>query len=308
MIPSFFLILYNYFTIKEEIFVKKGMLLVLLALLAACSTTSVAASLPEDEFLVIAHRGASAYAPEHSLLSYGLAVQMEADYIELDVHMTKDGELVSMHDSIVHLPNGRKTIAQVDFQELKDVQRESSYDGKLPVSFPLDIDPLRIVSTEEIFSYFQDDVNYYIELKTPASYPGIEEALLGQLLEFGLLPLEDTEMPKVILQSFDANSLKKIHEQEQAIPLIQLYSAKNETMLTQKSLENVAKYASGIGVDKTVVTEELVEIAHEEGLHVHPFTVNKEKDIRRMIEIGADGIFTDVPDVAVKVLKELRED
>ncbi|WP_160327675.1 glycerophosphodiester phosphodiesterase family protein, partial [Sporosarcina koreensis] len=223
-----------------------------------------------------------------------------------DVHMTKDGELVSMHDPFVHLPHGRKTIAEVDFQELKKVQRESDYDGKLPVSLPEGIDPLRIVSTEEIFSYFQDDVNYYIELKTPASYPGIEEALLGQLREFGLLADEDAELPKVILQSFNGASLKKIHEQEPAIPLIQLYSLKNETMLTKKRLETVAEYASGIGVDKTVVTEELVELAHDEDLHIHPFTVNEEKEIRRMIEIGADGIFTDVPDVAVKVLEEIQ--
>ena len=285
---------------------KKGILLGLLILLSACSTASVAASLPADKFLIIAHRGASAYAPEHSLLSYGLAVQMKADYIELDVHMTKDGELVSMHDPFVHLPHGRKTIAEVDFQELKKVQRESDYDGKLPVSLPEGIDPLRIVSTEEIFSYFQDDVNYYIELKTPASYPGIEEALLGQLREFGLLADEDAELPKVILQSFNAASLKKIHEREPAIPLIQLYSLKNETMLTKKRLETVAEYASGIGVDKKVVTEELVELAHDEDLHIHPFTVNEEKEIRRMIEIGADGIFTDVPDVAVKVLEEIQ--
>ncbi|MCG7344280.1 hypothetical protein MHZ92_09050 [Sporosarcina sp. ACRSL] len=286
---------------------KKGILLCLLILLSACSTASEAASLPADKFLIIAHRGASAYAPEHSMLSYALAVQMEADYIELDVHMTKDGELVSMHDPFVHLPNGRKQIAQVDFQELKNVPRETDYEGKLTVSFPVGIDPLRIVSTEEVFSYFQKDVNYYIELKTPASYPGIEEALLGQLREFGLLT-EDGELPKVILQSFDPSSLRKIHEQEPAIPLIQLYSSKNETMLTKNRLQKVAEYASGIGVDKTVVTKELVELAHEVELHVHPFTVNEEKEIRQMIDIGADGIFTDVPDVAVKVLKELSEE
>lgn len=308
MIPSFFLILYNYFTFKGEIFVKKGILLSLLLLLGACSTASVAASLPADKFLIIAHRGASAYAPEHSLLSYGLAVQMKADYIELDVHMTKDGELVSMHDPFVHLPDGRKQIAEVDFQDLKKVQRESDFDGKLAVSLPEGIDPLRIVSTEEIFSYFQNDVNYYIELKSPASYPGIEEALFGQLREFGLLPLEDAELPKVILQSFDAASLKKVHEQEPAIPLIQLYSAKNETMLTKKRLGKVAEYASGIGVDKSVVTVELVELVHGADLHIHPFTVNEEDEIRRMIEIGADGIFTDVPDVAVEVLEEMRGD
>ncbi|MCM3743946.1 hypothetical protein M3193_07295 [Sporosarcina luteola] len=285
---------------------KKGVLLSLLILLSACSTASEAASLPVDKFLIIAHRGASAYAPEHSFLSYGLAVQMKADYIELDVHMTKDGELVSMHDPFVHLPNGIKQIAEVDFHELKKVHRESKFDGKLAVSLPEGIDPLRIVTTEEIFSYFQDDVNYYIELKSPASYPGIEDALLGQLRAFGLLPLADTELPKVILQSFDARSLKSIHEQEPAIPLIQLYSIKNETTLTKIRLEKVAEYASGIGVDKSVVTEELVELAHDEDLHVHPFTVNEEKEIRRMIEIGADGIFTDVPDVAVEIVEEMR--
>lgn len=285
---------------------KKGILLGLLILLSACSTASVAASLPADKFLIIAHRGASAYAPEHSLLSYGLAVQMKADYIELDVHMTKDGELVSMHDPFVHLPHGRQTVAEVDFQELKKVHRESDYNGKLPVSLPEGIDPLRIVSTEEIFSYFQDDVNYYIELKSPTSYPGIEEVLLEQLREFGLLSVEDAELPKVILQSFNAASLKKIHEEEPTIPLIQLYSLKNETMLTKKRLEKVAEYASGIGVDKTVVTEDLVELAHDEDLHVHPFTVNEEKEIRRMVEIGVDGIFTDVPDVAVKVVEEFQ--
>lgn len=287
---------------------KKGILLSLLILLSACSTASVAATLPADKFLIIAHRGASAYAPEHSLLSYGLAVQMKADYIELDVHMTKDGELVSMHDSFVHLPEGNKRIAEVDFHELKMVHREFDGDGKLPVSFPESIDPLRIVSTEEIFSYFQDDVNYYIELKSPASYPGIEDALLGQLMEFGLLPLQDEEMPKVILQSFDAHSLKKLHDQAPAIPLIQLYSVKNETMLTKKRLKKVALYAAGIGVDKSVVTEELVELAHDEDLHVHPFTVNERKEIERMIELGVDGIFTDVPDVAIEVLEEMQRE
>lgn len=286
---------------------KKGILLGLLFLLSACSTTSVAATLPDDKFLIIAHRGASAYAPEHSLLSYGLAVQMKADYIELDIHMTKDGELVSTHDPFVHMPHGNKTIAQLDFQELKNIQWEPDYDGILPVSFPESIDPLRIVSTEEIFTYFQDNVNYYIELKSPSSYPGIEEALLQQLRKFGLLAA-DGNMPKVILQSFDSKSLKKIDEQEPDIPLIQLYSAKNESMLSKRRLRKVAAYASGIGVDKTIVTEDLIELAHSLDLHVHPFTVNDEVEIRDLIEMGADGIFTDVPDIAVKVLEDVRGD
>ena len=81
---------------------KRVMMVLLLLLLSSGSTkpTVERASLPDDEFLVIAHRGASAYAPPHTLAAYELAVQMGSDYIELDLHMTKDGKLVALHDSI----------------------------------------------------------------------------------------------------------------------------------------------------------------------------------------------------------------
>ena len=102
-------------------------------------------------------------------------------------------------------------------------------------------------------------------------------------------------MPKVILQSFDSKSLKKIDEQEPDIPLIQLYSAKNESMLSKRRLRKVAAYASGIGVDKTIVTEDLVELAHSVDLHVHPFTVNDEVEIRRHDRDGGGRDFHGCP-------------
>ncbi|GEN82511.1 glycerophosphoryl diester phosphodiesterase [Sporosarcina luteola] len=279
---------------------KKGFLFVMLVLLSACSQKTDVAALPDDEFLIIAHRGASAYAPEHSLLAYELAVQMKADYIELDVHMTKDGELVSIHDGFILSPDGKKAIVDTTFQELKLLRRESDYNGSIPVSLLTGVDPLRIVSTEEIFSHFGDDVNYYIEIKSPTSYPGIEEALLEQLHTYGLLS-DDGPIPNVILQSFDAASLKTVHKLEPSIPLIQLYSVKNETMPTKRQLRKVAKYASGIGINENVVTEEFVELVHEVDLDIHPFTVNEEAAMRRMIDLGVDGIFTDKPDQVPKV-------
>lgn len=278
-------------------------LVILLALLSACSPQT--AKLPDEDFLIIAHRGASAYAPEHSLFAYELAVKMRADYIELDVHMTKDGELVSIHDSSIDMPNGKKAIKDTTFNELKSVPRESTNEGPIPVSFPTNIDLVRIVSTEEIFSHFRDEVNYYIEIKSPKSYPGIVEELLLQLKDYGLL--SDKEMlPQVILQSFDAETLKLVHKLEPTIPLIQLYSVKNETIPTKRKLRKVATYASGIGINENVVTEEFVKLVHSEKLHLHPYTVNEEEAIQRMIELGVDGVFTDVPDKVEGILKSLK--
>ncbi|MDW0116870.1 glycerophosphodiester phosphodiesterase family protein [Sporosarcina thermotolerans] len=281
----------------------KLFLVILLALLSACSPQP--AKLPDDDFLIIAHRGASAYAPEHSLLAYELAVKMRADYIELDVHMTKDGELVSIHDSFIDGLDSKKAIKDITFNELKLVPRESTFKGPIPVFFPSETDLIRIVSTEEIFSHFRDEVNYYIEIKSPQSYPGIEEVLLKQLRDYGLL-FDKGTVPQVILQSFDADSLKKVHKLEPSIPLIQLYSVKNETIPTKRKLRKIATYASGIGINENLVTAEFVKLVHGEKLHLHPYTVNEEEAIRRMIELGVDGVFTDVPDKVEGILEGMK--
>lgn len=279
---------------------KKIFLSLLLIPLAACSSPPATAPLPDDEFLIIAHRGASAYAPEHSLLAYELAVQMQADYIELDVQQTSDDELIAMHDSFIHSHEGRRAVSDMTFQELKVIPRSSTFDGMLPVALENTTDPLRIVSTEEIFSHFGNNVNYYIEIKSADSSPEMEEELLRQLHDHGLLPVTG-KTPNVIVQSFHPDSLKLIHKKEPMIPLIQLYSQKKESMLTKRHLRKVAAYASGIGVEKSSVTKELVELAHAIGLHVHPYTVNEEEEIRMMIDLGVDGIFTDVPDRAYRI-------
>ena len=280
---------------------KRILLFLLFIPLAACSTTKATAPLPEEEFLIIAHRGASAYAPEHSLLAYELAVQMQADYIELDVQQTSDDELIAMHDDFVITHNGKRAVSDMTFQELKDIPRSTSYSSKIPVSLEKIVDPLRIVSTKEILSHFGKNVNYYIEIKSSDSSPEIEEELVRQLHAHGLLPVTGNK-PNVILQSFHPASLQFIHAEEPSIPLIQLYSQKKESMLTKRNLREVAAYASGIGVEKSAVTKELVELAHSLGLHVHPYTVNDDEEIQKMIDLGVDGLFTDVPDKAHRIL------
>ncbi|NYF23848.1 glycerophosphodiester phosphodiesterase family protein [Sporosarcina sp. JAI121] len=261
------------------------------------------ASIPDDEFLVIAHRGASAYAPPHTLTAYELAIQMGSDYIELDLHMTKDGKLVALHDSYLTFQDTEQAIADVTFNDLQLYLPGEEFNERNPRYASPIYKQLRIVELEDIFHHFGGSVNYYIELKSPKKYPGIEEELLRQLRANNLLSSENV-IPPVIIQSFSEDSLKSIFDMEPSIPLIKLYSFSKDAHLSKKKLGKLKKYASGVGVNVDSVTKEFIESMHKEGLVVHPFTVNDEKTIRKLIKLGANGVFTDKPDIAVRAKSE----
>ncbi|WP_186672517.1 glycerophosphodiester phosphodiesterase family protein [Sporosarcina sp. BP05] len=285
----------------------KRVLVVLLVLLLSSGSTKPTverASLPDD-FLVIAHRGASAYAPPHTIVAYELAVQMGSDYIELDVHMTRDRKLVAMHDSYLTFQDTEQAIADVTFNELQLYMPGEEFNERNPRYASPIYKQLRVVELEDILLHFGDSVNYYIEMKSPNAYPGIEKDLLHLLRENNLLSGDDV-IPKVIIQSFNENSLKAIFAMEPSIPLIKLYSFDKEARLSKKKVQQLKKYASGVGVNVDSVTKKFIKSMHKEGLDVHPFTVNDKKLIRKLMKMGADGVFTDNPDVAVRVKSEER--
>ena len=283
---------------------KKGLLLTCLLIMSGCTQLSVQrAPLPTDDFLVIAHRGASAYAPDHTLAAYEMAVQMDADYIELDLQLTKDGKLVALHDAVISFQDADRTVADITFDELKLYSPGEEFNLENPRYASVAYDDLRVVGLDDILQHFGNTVNYYIEIKSPNSYPGIEAELLRQLREHGLLDT-DADMPKVIIQSFDEDSLKKVFAMEPTIPLIKLYSFDKNAHVTKKELGELVKYASGIGVNGEKVTKKLVESLHNKELDVHAFTVNDEKLIRTLMSRGVDGVFTDKPDIAVRLRDE----
>ena len=91
---------------------------------------------------------------------------------------------------------------------------------------------------------------------------------------------------------------------EPSIPLIKLYSFDKEAHLSKKKVQHLKEYASGVGVNVDSVTKKFIKSMHKEGLGVHPYTVNDEKLIRKLMKLGADRVFTDKPDVAVRVKSE----
>jgi glycerophosphoryl diester phosphodiesterase len=158
----------------------------------------------------------------------------------------------------------------------------------------------QIPTLEEIFQRYGTSVNYYIETKNPEAAPGMEDDLLRLMEKYHLIePAVDNW--QVLIQSFSAESLMKIHEINPDLPLIQLYWAGTSKSI-QRDLDAMSAYAVGIGPYKKDVDAALVEAAHQHCLAVHPYTVNTVEEMQDLISLGVDGMFTNNPDLLEAVL------
>jgi glycerophosphoryl diester phosphodiesterase len=130
--------------------------------------------------------------------------------------------------------------------------------------------------------------------------PGMEELL--RLMEKYNLIRPAANRWQVLIQSFSAESLKKIHAAKPSLPLIQLFDEEETSESIRASLAKVSRYAVGIGPAKADVDAALVEAAHARCLDVHPYTVNAKKGMEALISLGVDGMFTNFPDRLEEVL------
>jgi glycerophosphoryl diester phosphodiesterase len=245
--------------------------------------------------IIIGHRGASGYAPEHTFASWDLAIQFGVDYIEQDLQMTSDGVLVVMHDpTLERTTSGSGPVIERTLAEVQQLDAGSWFDAKFASE--------RVRSLREVFERYGKTANYYIETKNPEEAPGMEEKLLELIDEFGLRD-GAVERWQVLIQSFSTESLRKIQRMDADLPLIQLISKELSSAQIQPRLIEIADYAVGIGPARTSVDAALVDAAHENRLHVHPYTVNEEAEMKRLIEVGVDGMFSDFPDRLGRVLR-----
>ena len=265
----------------------------------------------EPSFDVIAHRGASGYAPEHTIAAYDLALEMGADFIEQDLQMTRDGVLVVLHDDTLD------RTARGPADDCTGVVREKSYaqlqrcdvsswweedvGARAAAATAVNVAVERIPTLDAVLTRYGETARYYIETKQPEEAPGMEEALLRTLADHDLLPASGADR-RVLVQSFSRASLEKIHALEPEVPLIQLIGEDEMPEELDAGLGVIAGYAVGVGPSWHDVTPELVAAAHRHGLLVHPYTVNEDADMGRLIGLGVDGIFTNYPDRLVGVL------
>lgn len=289
---------------NKEIKMKKKTLLIwgfTLFFIGGCSKPETPdPSIISDSFIIIGHRGASTYAPEHTLVSYQLAQELGADYIEIDLQMSKDGVLVAMHDQTVdRTTNGIGSVESHSLEELKRLNAGSWFNKKFPLYADSKYEYLTVPTLEEIFAHFGKETNYYIETKSPDKYPEMEEKLIRLLRSYDLI-----DGAKVIIQSFSEKSLKRIHKAEPKIPLIQLLSYQKPAKLTEAEIKKWKQYAVGIGPNYQMVDRAYIKKARRAGLLVHPYTVNSKQDLDQLIKWGITGVFTDLTDSLSKEWKK----
>ncbi|MDR7071214.1 glycerophosphodiester phosphodiesterase [Fictibacillus barbaricus] len=252
----------------------------------------------QDDILNVAHRGASGYAPEHTITSYKMGEKLHGDYIEIDLQMTKDGKLIAMHDETLdRTTNGTGQVKDHTLAEIKTLDAGSWFNEKYPEKANPDYKGLQVPTLEEIFQTFGKNANYYIETKSPEVYPGMEQKLEDMVNEYHI------NKDKLLVQSFSSASLKKMQGIDPSLKLVQLLSYKTPAVLSDAEVQDIKKYAIGIGPNSNMIDKAYVQKAVQNGLQIHPYTVNEKAEMQKLIDWGVTGMFTNYPDLLNEVKK-----
>jgi glycerophosphoryl diester phosphodiesterase len=304
---------------------------------------------PASRPLVIAHRGASGHRPEHTLMAYKLAIEQGADVIEPDLVVPKDRVLVCRHEPeisattdvaslarfadrrvLLRVEEGREifgwraedfTLAEIRTlrarERLPNLRPASArFDGREPPATLAEV--LDLVASES--RRLGRPVGIYPELKAPAELEakGFDTtALLTEALTRAGLPRTSTP---VYIQCFEDAPLRRLKGRT-ACKLVHLLQSAEQ--VTPQSLREIASYADGAGIEKSLITRAVVDEAHRLGLLVHAWTFRAENqflpsdlrrgsdpaaygdmagEIRRHLAMGIDGLFSDFPDLARQAL------
>lgn len=250
------------------------------------------------EIANVSHRGASGYAPEHTITSYQMGEKMHGDYIEIDLQMTKDGHLIAMHDETVdRTTDGTGLVKDYTLDQIKQMDAGSWFNEKYPQYARSEYVGLQVPSLEDIFKKFGKNANYYIETKSPEVYPGMEKELLRLVNKY------DINKKTLLVQSFSALSLKKMNELDPSVKLIQLLSYQTNAVISDGEITAIKEYAIGVGPNHTYLSKEYVQKVVNSGLEIHPYTVNEKERMKQLIDWGVTGMFTNFPDILHEVKK-----
>jgi glycerophosphoryl diester phosphodiesterase len=291
---------------------------------------------------IIAHRGASFFAPEATAPAYLLAREMGVDYLELDLQRTKDGVLIAVHDddlrrttNIAEVFPGRErdTVDKFTFAELQTLDVGSWFNLRFPDRARASFKHVRILRLEEVIDIAEGGLHkpgLYIETKSAHRFPGMERQLVEILTARGWIrPLRRnvSESPRaerargiarVIFQSFEADSLALLKELAPQVPAILLI---DETMMREHGWDALLRKANQLGVgigtwgyrwsrDPGWSIQDAPKRyrttwpwytgqAHRAGLLVHPWTIDDRWEMWMVSLFGADGFFTNRPDLAL---------
>ena len=270
---------------------------------------------------VVAHRGSTAEAPEHTLAAYRHAATIGADAVECDVRMTRDGVLVCVHDrQIRSTSNGRGVVSALHLRELEQfhfgARRRSGRnrwadDEIRVVSDEPDVENGLVLTLDRLLEYITatpGTVRLAIETKHPTRHASkVEEELVSTLRRFGLVgsrgPVEWAGKPAVRVMSFSQLAVRRMHDLAPGVPTVQLIGKRLRAL--RRELLAGSATAVGPGISLLRSDPDYVADAHAAGKEVHVWTVNRTRDMDLACGLDADVVITDHP---AELLRRLGRD
>ena len=234
-----------------------------------------------------AHRGFSGEYPENTMIAFEKAIEAGCEGIEMDVHFTKDGQIVIVHDELIdRTSDGRGFVKDYTYEELTKFDFSYTYTEKAGFC--------KIPTLEEFMELVHDkDILINIELKTGIfAYTGIEQAVYDMIKKYDM-------HDKVIISSFGHKSVMKMKEIDPTIKC---------GFLTETGILDVGEYIKSHGIEcyhplfAMLLDQELVRDIRSHGLEINTWTVNEEPYIEMLCDIGVEGIIGNYPDRTREVL------
>jgi glycerophosphoryl diester phosphodiesterase len=250
--------------------------------------------------LVIAHRGGAGLWPENTLYAFERAAASGVDVIETDVRATKDGELVLFHDErVARTTNGAGPLDSLTLADLKGLDAAYRFSTDGGRTFPVRGAGVTVPTLREVFAALPD-MRFNIEPKRGS--PSLAAPLCRLIRECGMTD-------KVLVASFDGGTLADFRRE---CPEVATSASTGEvaSFLSLYEAGLTASYSPAMQALQvperagvlSVLTRDFVNAAHGRNLRVHAWTINDEADMRRLVEMGVDGVMTDYPDRLLRVL------
>ena len=257
---------------------------------------ALAASAGAPGTRVAAHRGGAALWPENSLLAFRSALALGVDALELDLHLTADGEVVVLHDpTLERTSTGRGAVRDTMLADLASVRLKTPEGAATAERVPTLAQVLDLVA--------QSSSELLPEIKLDAHrqrYDGIEEKVLALIRARGLLA-------RTTIQAFQGDTIRRLRELEPAARTMLLVGRGDVGRDRARPAEAVRRArelgATDLGMNHRLIDADVVAAARAAGIRLAAWTVNDETDIRRMIDLGVDLVMSDRPDLAKRLAR-----
>lgn len=253
---------------------------------------------------VVAHRGASAHRAEHTLGAYALALEQGADGLECDVRVTRDGQLVCVHDRTVdRTSTGRGAVSALTTRHLDELDYTSWHAGRPEATGELA--PPGVLRLEALLDLLTDapqGTRLFVETKHPVRYGGLVEAkLIALLARYGLARPRSKEESPIVVMSFSSSAVRRLHEYAPSLPTVLLFnrlSAGRRRWVVPSWVD----YA-GPGIDLLRTAPEFVARVADRGQQTYCWTVDEPEDVMLCQRLGVRYVATNMPAATRRVLR-----